>query len=99
QVDLEISNENPDMLTLSSAENIEFVKIPNINSFKIFTNYTKAYKLIEEQVVKSDYVIARLPSIIGSIAVNIAKKYNKKYLIEVVGCSWDTFSNIDSVLG
>jgi len=80
-------------LTLSSDKNIEFVKISNLNSLKNIQKYNKAHKIIEDQIRKTDYVIARLPSTIGNLAVKYAKKNNKPYLIELVGCPWDSLWN------
>lgn len=42
---------------------------------------------------EADGVIARLPSTIGSLAVREAKKQNKPYLVEAVGCAWDAYWN------
>lgn len=72
----------------------EVVQCPNISSLKgILFRRHKARKIIKDAVVKSDYVIARLPSMIGFIAIDFAKKYNKPYLVEVVACPWDAFWN------
>lgn len=54
-------------------------------------NYTKA--IIKELVRKNDYIICRLPSQNGNIAIKYAKKYGKPYLVEVVGCTWDSLWN------
>jgi len=82
-----------DKLTLSSGNNIDFIKIPNLNSRKNILKYKNASQTINRQIKKADYVIARLPSTIGDLAIKYAKKNNKPYLIELVGCPWDTFWN------
>lgn len=76
--------------TISSDNNINFSKVPNLNSLNYFRNIKHAKKIIDEHVYKADYLIARLPSTIGSLAIKSAIKFNKPYLIEVVGCPWDT---------
>lgn len=48
---------------------------------------------LELLVKKSDATIARLPSINGFKAIHYAKKYNKPYLVEVVGCTFDAYWN------
>ncbi len=48
---------------------------------------------IESLVKDNDFVITRLPSFFGLRALNIAKKYKKPYLIEMVGCPWDALWN------
>lgn len=42
-------------------------------------------KRIEKNVVDSNYVIARAPSIMSMLVIHYAKKHKKPYLIEVVG--------------
>ena len=50
-------------------------------------------KLIKEEVKKSDYIIARVPSDASYTAIKYARKYNKKCLLEVVGCPFDALWN------
>mgnify|MGYP001182215236 FL=1 len=66
------------------------------DSIKSFFSPRKKARIkatISEQVRKSDYIIARLPSYNGSLAVKYAQKFNKPYLIELVGCPWDSLWN------
>jgi glycosyltransferase involved in cell wall biosynthesis len=72
----------------------EVIHSPNISSLKgMLVNSKKAKEVIKEAVMKTDFVIARLPSVVGFIAIDFAKKYNKPYLVEVVACPWDAFWN------
>lgn len=48
---------------------------------------------LENSIVSADAVIVRLPSINGYKAIHVAKKYNKPYLVEVVGCTLDAYWN------
>lgn len=50
-------------------------------------------KIIEKAVSNCDYLIVRSPSGAGYTALKYAKKYNKPYLVEVVGCPWDSLWN------
>ncbi|UMZ34200.1 glycosyltransferase [Priestia megaterium] len=50
-------------------------------------------KRIAEEIVKSDFLVIRVPSILGLYAVRMAIKYHKPFLIEVVGCAWDAIAN------
>lgn len=69
-------------------------KIINKNVRIINSGWKGKKKLILEKEIKEcDAVIARLPSFIGNKAIYYAKKYNKPYLIEVVGCAWDSMWN------
>jgi len=45
---------------------------------------------LRDELDKSDCLIARLPSRIGALAVRIAVEMNKPYLVELVGCPWDS---------
>lgn len=78
---------------LPNLEGVEFVGVPNFMSTKTYYKKLEAVRIIEQEVKAADCVIARVPSSIGSIAVKFAKKYNKPYLLEVVGCAWDALWN------
>ncbi|MEL5900698.1 glycosyltransferase, partial [Clostridium sporogenes] len=70
------------------------VECPNISSIKgMLFNKQKAEKIIYKEVDESDYIVIRLPSFIGNLAVDVAQKLNKPYLLEVVACPWDAFWN------
>lgn len=51
------------------------------------------HQVLRENILKHDGVIVRLDSFMGLIAINECKKLNKPYLIECVGCAWDSFWN------
>ena len=68
---------------------VKFLTIPELNQL---INKGTRYK-INKKIEDSDYVVIRLPSILGLYAVWKAKKKKKPYLIEVVGCSWDAIAN------
>lgn len=80
-------------LTLASTENVSFVKIPNFKSFKNSYKIFESKKIIEKEIDNSDFLIARLPSSIGSLAILSAKNNNKPYLVEMVACPWDSLWN------
>ncbi len=48
---------------------------------------------LSNAIREADGVIARLPSLIGLLAIREAKKQKKSYLVEVVGCAWDAYWN------
>ena len=79
---------------------IKFIEVPNLSvSLKAFFDIKerkKRYAIIKDAVLNCDFLIARIPSDIGNVAINIAKKNNKPYLLEVVGCSWDALWNYNS---
>ena len=61
----------------------------NVKIIGINPNYKNVFKTVKNQILKCDFAIIRLPSIIGSIACKYARKYNKPYLVEMVGCPRD----------
>lgn len=50
-------------------------------------------KVILEDIYDSDFVICRLDSFLGLIAIRECERIGKPYLIEVAGCAWDSFWN------
>ena len=75
-------------------EKYKVIECPNILSLKgLIVNRNECKKILRKEIEASDYVIARLPSMIGNMSINLAKKLNKPYLIEMVGCPWDAFWN------
>lgn len=88
-----VVNEIPEKMSLATTDRVTFVKIPEFKTIKTFYKKNEARKIIKKEVERADYIIARLPSSIGFIAVEIAKKINKPYLIEVVACTWDALWN------
>src|SRR5690625_6721872 len=84
------STRNLSQITVSPFEVFE---TPNISSAKgILFERSKAKGIIRKAVLKSDYIVARLPSMSGFIAIDYANKYDKPYLTEVVACPWDARS-------
>lgn len=86
-------------LTEASGDSISFVDVPNFKSINNYKNIFRAKKIIEEEIKNTDYLVARLPSSIGSLAIKYAKKHNKPYLVEVVGCAFDALWNYGSIVG
>jgi len=67
---------------------------PSLTSnLRYFDSRKKAKEIILSEVKKTDCVVARLPGFISILAVDIAKKLNIPYLIEVVGCPFDSLWN------
>lgn len=92
-------NEEDDRLTIASGNNIQFVNVPNFKSIRTLSQIFIAQQIVKKTVKDSDYIIARLPSSIGKLAIKYAKEFNKPYLVEVVGCAWDANVNYGSLSG
>ncbi len=79
-------------------ENGLYIKeIVPFNRPALLKNYFKSKQEIIRQVEQADVIVVRLPSSIGSVAIAHAKKVNKPYLVEVVGCPWVTLRNHGSL--
>ncbi len=68
-------------------------KEENIMSFISIKKEIFNRNLIKKLVSLNDYIIVRVPSDISYYAMKMARKYNKKLLVEVVGCPFDSMWN------
>lgn len=83
----------------SNGPSVSFVnEIDMFSGVDFFINKRNYSKTVAKEVEKADFVIIRLDSFLGLMAVKYCEKYSKKYLIEVAGCVWDSFWN-KGVLG
>ncbi len=92
-----IEKEKIGKLSIVSGKNINFDTVKKINIFSLL--FGKQKKKIVKNIKDSDFVIIRMPSIIGVIACKEINKINKKYLIEMVGCPFDALWNYGTILG
>jgi len=91
--DIDAENAIKKMGRLSNP-NITVLDCPNLSSISgLVMGQAYVRRLLEQRVKSADIVFIRLPSVIGNIAVDICKNARKKYLIEVVGCPWDSYWN------
>lgn len=56
-------------------------------------NLILAKDKMEKAIESVDCVIARMPSLLGSLAIYLAKKNKKPYIVEVVACTYDALIN------
>lgn len=92
--DTEYANNNFNYFDIGK---IKFVEITNLtSSFSSFFSIKNRYnikEIIKRAVLEHDYIIARVPSNSSNLAIKYSMKYNKPYLVEVVGCPWDSLWN------
>jgi glycosyltransferase involved in cell wall biosynthesis len=70
------------------------IGLPEINSPALYLKKSRELnEQIEAAVKSADVLVARLPSLIGRRAIFYARKYQKPYLVEAVGCPWDALWN------
>ncbi|EMX0192703.1 glycosyltransferase family 4 protein [Bacillus thuringiensis] len=76
-------------------DNFHVAPCPNLSSAKgILFNRGKVKTILSREIKKADFLIVRLPSFIGNLSIDIARKMGKPYFVEVVGCPWDGFWNL-----
>ena len=77
-------------------EYFSVTSIPNYKSLRLFfRNYGHAKKIIERAVSDHSVIVCRLPSASGSLAVKMARKLGKPFLVEYVACTFDAYWNYD----
>lgn len=86
------SREIGGLTEIKSEKAIRYYSVPNLSTLR-FSNYFKAYRIIYSVIVESDAVIIRLPSLIGFFAGLICLFKKKQFLVELVGCPWDSYYN------
>lgn len=70
------------------------VEYPNFLTLRgIFSNKKESNALLEREISGCDALIIRLPSFLGNKCVKLARKYKKPYVLEMVGCPWDSLRN------
>lgn len=75
-------------------EKFRIARCPNLSSIKgRFKDSKNAKKVLKTEIKKSDFLIVRLPSQIGDLAIKMVINVGKPYLIELVGCPWDAYWN------
>lgn len=88
------TNEGAKKMGRISNPNISVIECPNLSSVGgLLKNRKQAEKIIEKSIKDAELIFVRVPSVIGNISIDIAKKLKKKYLVEVVGCPWDAYWN------
>lgn len=81
-------------LVKASGDFVNFIgEIGIFTPSSFFRDYYRIKKIVVRHVAEAEYTIIRLDSFLGLIAAQYCRKHNKKYLIEVVGCVWDSFWN------
>ena len=69
-------------------ENVDFLDNESSLKYRYFCR-SHNKQLLEERIKASDLIIGYVPGTVCDLALDIAKKYGKKYLSFVVACIWD----------
>jgi len=75
---------------IEEAENGDKLSEITIPEFDVIDAYNNN-ALLEKEIMVAEYVVIRIPSLLGMKALKYIKKYNKPYLVELVGCPWDAY--------
>lgn len=67
---------------------VEFYTIENTKSLLLLRNYRK----LKNEICDCQYAVIRMPSIIGLFSGYICRKNKIPFLVEVVGCPWDSMA-------
>jgi glycosyltransferase involved in cell wall biosynthesis len=87
-------------LERSSHPLVSFALFPNLSNFRGLTlGRAIVSQRMSDLVAQHDAVIARLPSEIGLLAIEAARRHSKPCVIEVVGCAWDSLRHHGSLAG
>lgn len=88
-----VSNDLEGVVDLSSGPQVTFEKrIGMFRGPEVFIS-KRIQTILLENILQSDAVIVRLDSFLGLQTISECKKLNKPYMIELVGCAWDSFWN------
>lgn len=91
---VEISKERAERLEKIINPHIKFIKLHRINTLNgLLFNNLENLKLLEDEILRSDIVVGRIPSFTGFQAAKICKKLNKPFMAEAIGCAWDGYWN------
>ena len=86
--------EDTQEMLLSSGKGVSFVFLESVSSLKSYVGLRQRHKKKLQKIVREhDGVIVKLPSEFGLMTAAIARKEQKLYLVEVVGCAWDAMWN------
>lgn len=86
--------------TKSSGPNVIFDPIYSYkHPISLLKNTRRIKKEISKKILSAEGVIIRLPSVLGFLAADICRKYNKPYLVEVVGSAYDSFYYHGNIMG
>lgn len=77
---------------------IGYIPMKNLATINL-SNYFDNFRTLSRIIPQFDFVIFRLPSLIGIMGLKIASKCNVPYAIEIVGCAKDTYKLFGGIKG
>lgn len=87
-------------LNRSDGKNVVIKKLPDLSVIKKRKTKIKSTKnILRKEIEKADILVARMPSINAHLAIKIALKNNKPFVVEVVGDVFESLWNHGSLIG
>jgi len=93
----ELQSPPKDYVVLAS-EGVNHVIFPDVLGKDLF-QFREAYKIVEKTLQNDSFTIVRLPSISGLFACWLSRKSKQNLIIEVVGCSFDSYWHYGNLKG
>lgn len=89
-----------DSLPISSGPGLTFTSLPDLSSLtNQLIKRPQIRRTLAKKISSADITIVRLPSEIGYVAVQEARRLRKPYVIEAVGCPYDALWNHGTIRG
>lgn len=88
-----VHTSKPDMKSLIKSNDVTIYRIRNISTLSGQIKKGDLKEELRELIRSVDFLIIRLPSFIGNECEKIARVMNKPYIVEMVGCPWDSLWN------
>ncbi|HCF70885.1 MAG TPA: glycosyl transferase family 1 [Syntrophomonas sp.] len=87
-------------LNLASGPNVSFVAIQDIRILtKMLYRRAQVARILKNELTCVSALIARLPSEIGTLAIQLAERLGKPWAVEITGCAWDVLWHYGRITG
>lgn len=86
--------EDRSRLSPSTHDGVSFVAVPSLAGLgKRLRCAAEARRILQDALRSADFLIARLPSQTGLLAIEMAQRLGKPWAVECVGCAWDAHTH------
>lgn len=93
-------DDTPSSRVLSSAQRVDFCLMQNMSTFNALVGVNKAIRAQIAELVRTHHaIILRLPSRYGELVAREARRQNRSYAVEMVGCAFESYYNYGTLLG
>lgn len=90
----DLADSLPDGLTDVTHPQVSFVRVPSLSGPVVrLTHRREAKRLLADVLAGNQALVARLPSEIGMLAIEVAESMGMPWAVEVVTCTWDALWN------